>query len=147
VGLATLDRMRYGARLARDSGLPLLVSGGAPSGGRPEGELMREALERDFVIKVRWVEAASRNTAENASMSAPILKAAGVTRIALVSNAWHLPRALPLFQKEGLEVTPAPMGFSGAPPSFVSGLLPGGMGTSREAMHEYLGLLFNRFKE
>ena len=38
VGLATLERMRYGARLARESRLPLLVTGGAPFGGRPEAE-------------------------------------------------------------------------------------------------------------
>jgi uncharacterized SAM-binding protein YcdF (DUF218 family) len=86
VGMATLERLRYGARLARTSRLPLLVSGGAPSGGRPEGELMREVLEGEFGVKVRWVEGASRDTAENAALSAAMLKAAGVSRIALVSN-------------------------------------------------------------
>ena len=44
----TLERLRYGARLARASGLPILLSGGAPSGGTAEALLMRDALERDF---------------------------------------------------------------------------------------------------
>lgn len=147
VGGTTLERLRYGARLARQSGLPLLVTGGAPSGGRPEAETMREALELDFGVKVRWVETASRDTAENAGLSAPMLKAAGVTRIALVSHGWHLPRAVALFEKQGLEVVPAPTAFSTGSPSLLEDLLPRGLVRSRLALNEYLGQLFNRLKE
>lgn len=147
VGYATLERLRYGARLARESRLPLLVTGGAPFGGRPEAELMRDTLEHDFGVKVRWVETASRDTAENASLSAPLLKAAGVARIALVSHGWHLPRAIPLFVRQGLDVTPAPMAFTTSAPSMVAGFLPGGLGTSRQALSEYLGQLYYRLKE
>jgi len=148
VGYATLERLRYGARLARESRLPLLVTGGAPFGGRPEGELMRESMDHDFGIKVRWVEAASRDTAENASLSAPALKAAGITRIALVSHGWHLPRAVPLFEREGLAVIAAPTVFSTGSPSLIENLLPGnGLRRSRLALHEYLGRLYNRLKE
>jgi uncharacterized SAM-binding protein YcdF (DUF218 family) len=147
VSHATLERLRYAARLARDSHLPLLVSGGAPYGGRAEGESMREVLEHEFGVKVRWVEVAARDTGENASLAAPILKRAGIRRVALLSHAWHLARAIPLFEKEGLEVTPAPMGFSTSPPSPLLGFLPGGLGQSREALHEYLGQFSNRMKE
>jgi uncharacterized SAM-binding protein YcdF (DUF218 family) len=147
VGNATLERLRYGARLARESRLPLLVSGGAPTGGRPEGELMREVLDSDFGVKVRWAETASRDTAESAGLSAALLKATGVTRIALVSHGWHLTRAIPLFEKQGLEVTAAPTAFSTGLPSLVETLLPGGMNRSRDALHEYLGQLYNRLKD
>ena len=42
----TLRRTRYGARLARETGLPVYVSGGKPTGGQlAEGTLMREDLE------------------------------------------------------------------------------------------------------
>ena len=143
----TLERLRYGARLARESRLPLLVTGGAPFGGRPEAESMREVLETDFGVKVRWVESASRDTVENALLSAPLLKAAGITRIALLSHGWHLPRAIPLFEKHGLEVTPAPMAFSTGSPSTLEDLLPGGLVTSRLALREYLGRLYNFLKE
>lgn len=143
----TLERLRYGARLGRESSLPVLVTGGAPFGGRAEAESMREALERDFGIKVRWVETASRDTAENARLSAPLLKAAGVTRIALVSHGWHLPRAIELFEKQGIEVTPAPTAFSTGSPSLLEDLLPGGLVTSRLALREYLGRLYNFLKE
>jgi uncharacterized SAM-binding protein YcdF (DUF218 family) len=147
VGYTTLERLRYGARLARASRLPLLVTGGAPFGGRPEAESMREALEQDFGVKVRWVEGASRDTAENASLSAPLLKAAGITRIALVSHGWHLPRAVPLFEQQGLQVTPAPTVFSTGPPSWFENLRPGGLTHSRHALNEYLGRFYNRLKE
>jgi len=143
VGRATLERIRYGAHLARQTSLPLLVTGGAPHGGRPEAELMAEALERELGVKVRWVEGASRDTAENAALSAPLLRADGVKRIALLSHGLHLPRAIPLFEKEGLEVVPAPTGFSTQPPSLLANLLPGGLGRSSAALHEYLGMLFN----
>ncbi|OHC61774.1 MAG: hypothetical protein A2040_14385 [Rhodocyclales bacterium GWA2_65_19] len=147
VGRATLERLRYGARLARESRLPLLVTGGAPFGGRPEAELMRDALEHDFGVKVRWIEAASRDTAENASLSASMLKAAGIARIALVSHGWHLPRAIPLFQKQGLEVIPAPTAFTTASPSRMEDLLPRDLNRSRQALNEYLGQLYNRLKD
>ena len=143
VGRATLERIRYGAHLARQTRLPLLVTGGAPHGGRPEAELMAEALETEFGVKVRWVEGASRYTAENAALSAQLLMANGVKRIALLSHGLHLPRALPLFEKEGLEVIPAPTGFSSQPSSLQANLLPGGLGHSSAALHEYLGILFN----
>lgn len=147
VGYATLERLRVGARLARQSGLPLLVTGGAPTGGRPEGKSMREALENDFGVKVRWTETAARDTAENAALSSPMLKAAGVTRIALVSHGWHLTRAIALFEKQGLEVTAAPTAFSTGSPSLAAGFVPGSLGTSRDALREYLGQLYNRLKE
>lgn len=147
VSAATLERVRYGARLARESHLPLLVTGGAPFGGRPEGESMKAVLEDEFDVQVRWVETASRDTEESASLSAQLLKARGVTRIALLSHGWHLPRAIPLFEKQGLEVTPAPMGFSTLPPSAVASFLPGGLGNSSKALHEYLGRLYNRLRE
>ncbi len=147
VGGATLERIRYGAYLARQTRLPVLITGGAPYGGHPEAELMAEVLKTEFNVKVSWVEGASRDTAENAAFSAPLLRADGVKRIALLSHGLHLPRAIPLFEKEGFEVVPAPTGFSTKPPALLANLLPGGLGRSSAALHEYLGMLFNALKE
>jgi uncharacterized SAM-binding protein YcdF (DUF218 family) len=147
VSEASLERVRYAARLARESRLPLLVTSGAPFGGKPEGEAMRDVLEKEFGIKVRWVETDSRDTEENASLSAPMLKAAGISRIALVSHAWHLRRAVPLFQRQGIEVAPAPTMFSTASPSLLQDLLPGSLKRARQALNEYLGLAYYRLKE
>ena len=146
VGLPSLARIRYAARLHRQTGKPILVTGGAPFGGRPEGDTMAEALTREFGVPVRWKETASRDTAENAGLSAPLLAAAGVRRIALVSHAWHLPRAAPLFERAGLQVVPAPTAFTAWPESALLGLLPsaGGLEASYWACHEWLGRLQQR---
>lgn len=147
VGPPSLARIRYAARLHRQSGLPILVTGGAPFGGRPEGDTMAEALALEFGVPVRWKETASRDTAENASLSAPLLKAAGIRRIALVSHAWHLPRAVPLFEAQGFAVVPAPTAFTAPPASPWLGLLPsvGGLEASYWAGHEWLGRMQQRW--
>ncbi len=148
VGHFTLERVRYGAWLARKLGKPLLVTGGSPDGGRPEGVLMRETLEREFDVKVRWTEDRSGNTRENAIFSAAILKAAGIQRIYLVSHAWHLPRAAPEFEREGLRVVPAGTGYSlprgPRPMDFVPSAK--GLHDSYLAMHEGIGLAWYRIR-
>ena len=95
----TLERLRYGAHLQQQTGKPILVTGGAPYGGRPEADAMAETLKQDFHAKTIWVEDQSNDTAENAAYSAKILKQHNITNIALVSQAWHLPRAKALFKK------------------------------------------------
>ena len=63
----TLRRTRYGARLARETGLPVYVSGGKPTGGQlAEGTLMRELMAREFDEPVKWIDAASETTREQA---------------------------------------------------------------------------------
>lgn len=146
VGPASLQRVRYGALLQKHSGLPILVTGGAPFGGRPEAETMKETIEREFGGKVRWTESRSRDTAENANFSAVILWSSHITRIALVSHAWHLPRAIPLFEKQGLEVVPAPTAFTTWPEINAALFLPsaGALERSSTALHEWLGILVQR---
>src|SRR5262245_60422151 len=64
---ATLQRLRYGAKLARMSSLPVLVTGGAPDGtDTAEADLMRAILQDEFGVRVRWIDNASRTTRENA---------------------------------------------------------------------------------
>lgn len=108
LGRLSLERVRYGAKVARETGLPVLVTGGAVRGGRPEAEVMKEALESEFRVPVKWTETKSRNTRENAALSAELLRSAGVTRIVLVAHAFDVPRAQGEFASNGLEVVPAP---------------------------------------
>lgn len=113
VGSWTLERLRYAARLARASGLPVLVTGGNPRGRpRSEAAAMKEALEEDFGVAVRWTEERARNTLENALRSKEILAPAGITRILLVTHAAHTPRAAMAFETAGFEVIPAPTGYA-----------------------------------
>lgn len=148
VGGATLQRLRYGAWLQKASGLPILVTGGAPFGSRPEADAMKETLEREFGAKVRWTETHSRDTAENANLSAAVLWPAKVTRIALVSHAWHLPRAVPLFERQGLEVVAAPTAYDTWPRSYAERILPSteALHRSSTALREWIGIAVQRLK-
>ncbi|GAB2180138.1 YdcF family protein [Denitratisoma sp. agr-D3] len=142
VSAVSLQRVRYGAKLARDSGLPLLVTGGAVSGGRAEARSMAALLLQEFKLPVRWVEDLARDTRENARFSARQLKAAGVSRIVLVSHAYHLARAVPLFEAEGLAVVAAPTMFAVSPVG-IEAWLPstGALQDSYVALHEWAGRL------
>lgn len=146
----TLERLVYGAWVARITKLPVLVSGGVPRAGRSsEAALMKRVLEDDLNTPVRWVEGASDDTAANASLSAELLKGAGITRIVLVTEAYHMPRALVSFEREGLSVLPAPCAFAGSPVDFGPlRLLPSGEASflSYRAGHELLGRLWYRIR-
>jgi uncharacterized SAM-binding protein YcdF (DUF218 family) len=108
-----LARLRYAAHLQRATGLPILVTGGG--GPKPEvaslAESMAVALREDFGVPVKWIEGRSRNTAENASLSAAMLAPEKVRRILLVTDAMHMPRARTAFQQAGFDVVAAPTMF------------------------------------
>ncbi len=141
INKATLERLRYGARLQQQTGKPILVTGGAPYGGRPEADAMAETLKQDFHAKTIWVEDQSNDTAENAAYSAKILKQHHITNIALVSQAWHLLRAKALFEKQGISVTLAGTGYTNAEHQTIAQLLPdaNALLKSSTAIKEYLG--------
>lgn len=109
-----LERLRYAAHLAKASGLPILTSGGLHYGEPPsEAQIMADSLQQDFGVPTRWLESQSRTTWENAEFSARMLKAEGVERVVVVTQAWHVPRARWSFERAGLQVVAAPVGFLG----------------------------------
>jgi uncharacterized SAM-binding protein YcdF (DUF218 family) len=110
LGRLTLERTRYGARVARLTGLPVLVSGGSVLGGEAEANLMQVALQKEFGVPVRWTEPRSRNTHENAVQSAEILRVEHINRIVLVAHGFDMPRAKAEFAAQGIEAIPAPTG-------------------------------------
>lgn len=104
-GFLLLERLSYGAYVAKRTNLPVLVSG-APD----ETPVMQTSLARDFGLRIRWLEHHSRDTFENARFSAPILRGAGIRRIILVTSSTHEWRAMQEFRDAGFEVVPAPAG-------------------------------------
>ena len=106
--LFTLERLRYGATLARQTGLPVLVTGGRLHSKNAEAEVMREVLEHEFSVPVKWIEPHSRNTHENAVFSARVLHAHGISRVVLVTHGIDARRARREFTAAGLRVTVAP---------------------------------------
>ncbi|WP_265945795.1 YdcF family protein [Dechloromonas sp. A34] len=141
----SLIRLRYGATLAERHHLPVLVTGGRPfNASRSEAEVIGDILEREFKVAVRWRETESEDTADNAAFSAKILRDAGIRRVVLVTQAFHMPRAQRLFEAAGLEVVPAPTELAKRreQPWRVLDWLPQAraLQTSYYALHEWLGL-------
>lgn len=139
----SLERVRYGAILARRSRLPVAVAGGAPFGGRSEGELMREALEQEFGVPVKWVESKSRNTHENATGLRDLLQAQGVRRLLVVTHGVDTRRARRELQAAGFDVTMAPTLVPTVDFDSVWDLVPSmsGLRGSHVALYEMLGNL------
>jgi uncharacterized SAM-binding protein YcdF (DUF218 family) len=142
-----LERIRYGVWLARRTQLPILVSGGLGDKTRPPlAELMRQIVEDEFALPVRWIETKSHNTHENAKYSTGKLKTDGIESIYLVTHAAHMKRSVMSFKKFGLTIHPAPTAFSSTgqlingPRSF----LPDANALRRTALvfHEWVGMLW-----
>ncbi len=142
----TLERVRYGARVARVTGLPVLVSGGSVGDEPPEALLMRNVLINEYGVPVRWVETRSRNTHENAVKSAAILKASGVTRVILVGHSFDFPRTRLEFEAAGIGVTAAPIDIPPAKPTEFGDFWPSarGLQLSYYACYEILANVLYR---
>jgi uncharacterized SAM-binding protein YcdF (DUF218 family) len=141
LGVATLERVRYGARVARATRLPVLVSGGRVRSTAAEADLMRAALEDELGVPVRWVESASRTTHENAQRLARLLVPAGVTEVVLVAHAVDMPRAAAEVRAAGLRVVPAPIDLPRRGALELGDFLPGvaGLQTSWRVVYEMAG--------
>lgn len=146
----TLLRTRYGAYLQRKSGLPILVSGGllAHGGSKSLAQMMAESLQQDFNAGEVWLEDASLSTADNAYRSKAFLLQKDIDTVYLVTQAWHMPRAVEIFIKAGLRVIPAPTAFSGRREFTLINMLPNsvGLGMSRVALREIGARIWYRLR-
>lgn len=142
----SLIRLRYAAYLHKETQLPILVSGGNPKQYKaPEARLIANVLTNEMGTPVKWQETKSRNTAENALFSAKILKPQGITRIYLVTQAWHLRRAVPMYEALGFDVVAAPTGFEGNINAMsIATFIPSAnaLSLSSAALHELLGIVW-----
>jgi uncharacterized SAM-binding protein YcdF (DUF218 family) len=116
---ASVERLRYGLWLARETGWPVAFSGGIGWGGTgtsAEADVAARIAREEFGRPLRWVENESRDTRENAERTAAMLRADGIGHIVLVTHAWHMPRARSMFneiaQRGGLIVESAPIKLS-----------------------------------
>jgi uncharacterized SAM-binding protein YcdF (DUF218 family) len=143
VGPVTLERLAQAAREWRRTGLPILVSGGwLERADDSLAGMMAQSLESDFRVPVQWREERSRTTYENALYSAEILRRAGISSALVVTNSWHMARALWSFYAVGYPVVAAPLPEGRSlplSPSIVSPQVPSLVG-SYYALHELIGL-------
>lgn len=115
---ASLERLRYGLWLSRETGAAVAFSGGtgwAENDGASEAEIASRIASQEFNRSIKWTETESRDTRSNASASMAILKPAGVKHVLLVTHGWHMTRAKKTFEQASsgeLQIEAAPMGLA-----------------------------------
>jgi uncharacterized SAM-binding protein YcdF (DUF218 family) len=145
---ASLERLRYGVWLGRETGAPVAFSGGtghAQTETMPEAQVAARIASQEFGRPLRWVEPESRDTRENAARSVALLKKDGIDHLVLVTHGWHMPRALRDFREaagETMLIEPAPMGLARNRERPVLMWMPSSNGfrLMRNVVHELLGL-------
>ena len=114
----SLERLRYGLWLSRETTLPVGFSGGvgwAQPDSTPEARIASQIAANEFGRPLKWLEEASRDTRENAGLSVPLLRKAGIKHIVLVTHGWHMPRAMAAFEAAAggdMQIEAAPMGLA-----------------------------------
>jgi len=147
-----LMRTVYAADLAQQSGFDIYATGGIVLNehARPEGVIMAEWLQRLGVPAGQiHIETKAKNTWQNAQYIHDMLAPSGIQRIVLVTSAYHMPRAAWCFRKQGFKVIAAPAAFKIKRKAYdLLSWLPSAsvLNESCDALHEYLGILWYRFR-
>jgi uncharacterized SAM-binding protein YcdF (DUF218 family) len=139
------DRIWFGAQLFHAERAPLILASG---GHDPQASLYSEARAMQKLLTDLGVppsaillEETSRNTRQNASESARILRERGINQILLVTSASHMERAVTHFRAAGLRVTPAPTDHPNIDLAGVRRFLPSSnaLDQSTRALKEWVG--------
>lgn len=140
-----IERAVTGQRLSERLGLPLILSGGSPR-GEPESEAKVLAAQIGLSGLEVILEKEAKNTFETGEAAARILSALGGDHVLLVTSRTHVARMSACLRRNGLQVTSVEAVFprSRSNLGLVTDFLPSarGMATSRNAIHEYLAILF-----
>lgn len=149
---AGMMRTVYASKLAKQSNIPIYTTGGSPLNKNAEAE---SSIMKHWLIsfgvdnKLIHEENQANNTWENALFIQQQLAPTHINTIVLVTSAWHMPRSVWCFEQQGFTVIPAPTDYlTDNAPHDLRSFLPrwDRLADSGHALHEYLGLLWYRFK-
>ncbi|TGA98501.1 YdcF family protein [Sporolactobacillus shoreae] len=143
------NRLMTAFRLYRETGLPVIVSGGKvyPDSGVEADIAKRELIALGMPANKVIVENKSITTRQNAINTKKILVRFHYVRPVLVTSAFHMPRAVRNFSQIGIRVGPYPTDYLASkklslyPGQFV----PSDGGVAFTAIKEYAGLLTTLF--
>jgi uncharacterized SAM-binding protein YcdF (DUF218 family) len=150
LGPLSLERLVLAAQAYRRLHLPVAVSGGRLGRAHDsEAALMKATLEADFAVLVAWSEDRSRTTWENAVLTAKLLSPGQRSTVVLVSQAWHLPRAIWAFERAGLRALPWPAPRTLFQADTVEDFLPSiaALHDTLRALHEMIGAAYYRTRD
>lgn len=146
----SLERLRYGVWLSRETGLALGFTGGvgfAQPDAKAEAQIAAQIAANEFNRPLKFVEDDSRDTRENAARTLALLRPLGIRQIVLVTHGWHMPRAVRSFDVaaagSGIRIEAAPMGLARNTKTPALTWMPSSEGTSdvRSILRELLGRL------
>jgi len=147
IGESTVSRVETAGVLYQAGRAPLIVlSGAALDGNVSEAQMMANRLEHQGVPgRALLLETRSYTTHENALYTAELLHERNISHVLLVTSSLHMPRAMAVFLKQGIDVVAAPApaqitvpdepGFSFWQPNMRA------LSASRSIVKEYVALL------
>ena len=158
------DRIIYGAQLYKMGKAPIIIASGGRIQWQNSNNNFSEAddiekllllfdIPQDSIVK----EGHSYNTYDNAVNTKQILQQLNIDRVILVTSAFHMPRAVKVFRKQGIEVIPAPTDYLVSQEqaeknlnwqNAVLQLIPNSSSVDKTtlALKEYIGLVVYKFK-
>src|SRR5688572_12031838 len=146
VAFDTYLRCRHAAWLYRKwRSVPVIATGGRTNAGIISVLMKRELESEGVPSTMISTEEESRSTYENAALTADLLRQRGISRIALVTEAYHMLRSERSFRKQGLTVIPAPCNRRTLElQRSLAGFLPSAKAirTNDDALHEWIGLIW-----
>ncbi len=109
-GPAMIRRVRHGVLCLKDNQAPyILMAGGCTKTGVPESQSMMDlALKNGVSSDIIFQDNRSKSTLENAIECRAIMAKQGWVRALLITDKFHMPRALYTFRALGIEASPEP---------------------------------------
>jgi uncharacterized SAM-binding protein YcdF (DUF218 family) len=107
-----VGRMEHAIDLVQRGVVPKLVlSGGASKHGHTEASVMRDLARAAGVpAEALVLDEAARSTIENFACSRALLDRLGARRVLVVTEPWHMTRAMLLARRHGLDALASPAG-------------------------------------
>lgn len=157
------DRLIYAAQLYRQQKAPIIIL----SGGRIDWRGSGSSESADMVTLLTSIGIPSQalvqdpdslNTYQNAVNVRKILESRQIRTVLLVTSAMHIPRALKIFQRQGIQAIPAPTDFlvslgemqemTSTPKGAILNLLPetDNLNKFTNALKEYVGSFVYRLR-
>jgi uncharacterized SAM-binding protein YcdF (DUF218 family) len=157
------DRIIYAAQLYRQKKAPLIILSGGRiewfGKGTPESQDMATILTSIGIPTEALIqEPNSFNTHDNAVNVKQILESRKIKKVLLITSAIHMPRSLLIFQKQDIDVIPAPTDYlvsyseleelTSTPKSAILNLIPdtNNIDQFTSALKEYIGIVVYRLR-